>query len=77
MKRIIAIAGSNNKQSQTYRLLHLWLRRMAELDSTVEYEVLLLRDFHIALCEDCRSCHPWTRQTTCPFCAKSCGKTTS
>lgn len=56
-KRIIAIAGSNNKHSQTYRLLHLWLRRMAELDSTVEYEVLLLRDFHIALCEDCRSCH--------------------
>ncbi len=59
MKRIIAIAGSNNKESRTCRLLHLWLRRMAELDSAVEYEVVLLRDFHIALCEDCRSCRAW------------------
>lgn len=42
MKKIIAIAGSNNKSSQTYRLLKLWLKRMSELDESVQYEVLLL-----------------------------------
>lgn len=56
MKKIIAIAGSNNKHSQTYRLLNMWLRRMAELDPAVQYEVFLLRDFPIALCEGCGSC---------------------
>lgn len=64
MKKIIAIAGSNNQNSQTYRLLNLWLARMAQLDSTVEYEVLLLRDFHIALCEGCRTCF---QQGACPL----------
>lgn len=57
-KRILAIAGSN-RHSPTCRLLHRWLRRMAELDSTVEYEVLLLQEFHIALCQDCGACRTW------------------
>ena len=79
MKKIIAIAGSNNQNSQTCRLLNLWLARMAQLDSTVEYEVLLLRDFYIALCEGCRTCFqqgpvPWTGRTTCPGCGRSCGR---
>lgn len=64
MKKIIAIAGSNNQNSQTCRLLNLWLAHMAQLDSTVEYEVLLLRDFHIALCEGCRTCF---QQGACPL----------
>lgn len=64
MKKIIAIAGSNNQNSQTCRLLNLWLGRMAQLDSTVEYEVLLLRDFHIALCEGCKTCF---QQGACPL----------
>lgn len=56
MKKIIAIAGSNNKSSQTYRLLKLWLKRMSELDESVQYEVLLLRDFKLAMCEGCGTC---------------------
>lgn len=56
MGKIVAIAGSNNKNSRTYRLLNLWLKRMSELDDSLQYEVLLLRDFNLVMCEGCSSC---------------------
>lgn len=34
----------------------MWLNRMSELDSTIHYEVLWLRDFQIDMCEGCVFC---------------------
>ena len=56
MGRIVAIAGSNNKNSRTYQLLNLWLKRMSELDGSLQYEVLLLQNFNLFMCEGCSSC---------------------
>lgn len=62
MKKILAIAGSNNKHSQTHRLLNLWLKCLCERDNAMQYDVLLLRNFNISMCEGCKNC----------FCEKEC-----
>ena len=56
MKNIVAITGSNHKDSRTHRLLHMWLKQMAEVDDTINYELFCLRDFKINMCEGCDSC---------------------
>ena len=55
-EKIIAIVGSNNKESQTCRLIELWFQRMAALDHTVRCEAVVLRDVHVAMCEGCGGC---------------------
>lgn len=64
MKKVLAIAGSNHKNSQTRRLLELWLERLCKLDSTVVYEVLQLREIPIAMCQGCGACF---RGKRCPL----------
>lgn len=56
MKNIIAIAGSNHKNSRTHRLLNMWLDRVSKLDANIHFEVYSLRNFKINMCEGCNSC---------------------
>lgn len=56
MRKIVAIAGSNNKNSRTYRLLNLWLKHMSSLDESIQYEVFLLREFNLMMCAGCSFC---------------------
>lgn len=56
MKNIVAIAGSNHKESRTCRLLTMWLQALSERDKTITYEVLSLRDYSIKMCAGCATC---------------------
>lgn len=62
-KRIVAIVGSNNKNSVTSLVMSKLLNNIKKENGVYEYEIICLSDYDIKYCEGCETCF---NQGFCP-----------
>lgn len=56
MTKVVAVVGSNSKNSITYSLICKWMAHLSKVDTSIQAEIFCLRDYKIDTCVGCESC---------------------